>query len=120
MTPEQKEKVRTVFAGTVKRVVTIGDTAHVSIGQPEEMAAANAKMDAMIKKALDRGQTVTENGVSQWIEKIAFFNPRPTLASERYRWHADGNRVKAAKYLVTKRADGSIRKKRIGFGWVTP
>jgi len=103
------------FADAPKRSVQIGETLHLFVGSGD---AFTAKIEATIKRALESGKTVTENGVSRWIEKHEFINTRASVPSERYRWHADGNRVKAAKFLVTRQADGSVRKKRIGIGWV--
>lgn len=120
MNDEQKIKLSKIFAGTIRRAISIDDTLHVIIGTPAELDAAAAKTEKMIQNALQHGKTVRENGVTRWIEKHALHNENATLASERYRWHADGNRVKAQKMLVTKDADGRVRKKFIGYGWTTP
>lgn len=117
MTPEQTAQLREIFKGAQKRSIRIGDRLHVILGTPEELEAKAPEINAMIRKALDRGRTVTENGVAQWISKEPLHNPRATLASDQYKWHADGNRVKARKMLVTKQPDGTIRKKQIGYGW---
>lgn len=108
---DQIKAIQALFPG--KRVIAVDYTrAHVL--EPE---AAEAK----IKRFLVTGRSVTtEDGITRWIERQPFFNPRATLPSERYTWHADGNRVKAAKFLVSRQSDGSVRKKRIGYGWTTP
>jgi len=93
-----------------KRFVQIDDTLHVFIGED-----AKGLVDKQVNRALKRGQTVTENGVSRWIESIVIFNAAKE-ASARYIWHSDGNRVKAEKFLFTKQG-GKVNREKLGCCW---
>jgi hypothetical protein len=98
-----------------KRFIKIGETLHAFVGTEEVM---KPKVDALIANAYGRGRTVIENGISTFIRKVALVNTREH-GSAQYKWHADGNRVKCKKFLVTVQPDGSQRQKAIGYGWTS-
>ncbi len=78
-------------------VLYVGNTAHV---------------EPRIKRALRRGATVIENGVSQWISHNVIFDANKS-GSAAYTWR--GDKVKHEKVLCTKDRDGKITMKTIGF-----
>ena len=94
-----------LFSGAPTRAVRIGDTLHVQIGT----AVGETAIDRTIRSALRRGETVIERGVSRWFEDV-----EDTIAgqsgSAAYVWHADGNRVRATRFEVTKTSAGVSRR----------
>jgi len=104
---EQREATKTLLIEAIRkaRKVMCGET--LVIGTHEEV-------EAYVKKALRRGETVTENGVSQWISNnVVFESDKP--GSHAYVWDKTGNKVKHEKVLCTKGKDGKITMKTIGF-----
>ncbi len=95
-----------VAAFRAARKVRIGDVLHIT---------TDAGMDAKIEAALNRGETVVENGVTRWISENYVQNLGKT-GSARYVWHKDGNRVKTERVLMTK-VTGSVTSKPLGFVW---
>ncbi len=83
------------------RYIKVGDTLHVFVG-------TGAAAEKLIKKTLRAGGSVIENGNEQWIEITAIERPGTQFvyASDRYHWHADGNRVECHRTLVTKYGSG--------------
>lgn len=88
------------------RKIKVGDTLHVFIG-------ADAAAEKLIAKTLRAGGSVIENDAEQWIETTAIERPGTIFpkASDRYYWHADGNRVQCDRILVTKYGPNDIRRK---------
>lgn len=74
----------------------------------------DAEVEKFVKKALRRGETVTENGVSRWVShNVVFESDKP--GSHAYVWDKSGNKVKHEKVLCTKGKDGKITMKTVGF-----
>jgi hypothetical protein len=104
---EQHEalKDKLIEAFRTARKIMCGST--LIIGSP-------AEVEVYAKKALRRGETVTENGISQWISNnVVFESDKP--GSHAYVWDKTGNKVKHEKVLVTKDREGKITAKTIGF-----
>jgi hypothetical protein len=74
-------------------------------------------LDAEIDRALNRGATVTENGVSRWIDDFHVMNKGKT-GSELYVWR--GDKVRIERVLMTKDAKGNVTRKSLGFKWGEP
>ena len=72
----------------------------------------DAEVEKHIQKALRRGETVMENGVSRWISHNVVFDPSKSC-SDAYTWR--GDKVKHEKVLCTKTQDGRITTETIGF-----
>ena len=106
-----RDRIKNLLASYPRRTVQIGGTVFISIG-----ASTFAALDAKIMRALRRGETVIENGITKWVE---FFAVRDNTkdGTDAYTWHRDGNRVKVEKVLITKTHDNSITREHIGFSW---
>jgi hypothetical protein len=102
---EQREAAREklIEAFRTARKVMCGDT--LVIGSP-------AEVELEVKKALRRGVTVTENGVSRWISHNVIHDHTKS-GSAAYTWR--GDKVKHEKVLVTKGKDGQIKTQTLGF-----
>ena len=96
-----------------QRRVQIGDTLHIFIGED-----AMDKVDRKIRWALNRGLTVKECGIEQWITKMPLRDPSK-IGSACYTWDKAGDKVKAEKIMVTKFPDGSIHRANVGHCWTT-
>jgi hypothetical protein len=90
------------------RKLHIGDTLFITSPElaPEQ-----------IRDALEHGKTVTENGVSQWINENEMIVPGQT-GSAVYVWK--GDKIKVERQLVVKDADGNITRTSLGFAWRKP
>lgn len=104
------QAIKDLIANAPKRSVLIGDTLHVFVGEDTK-----GQVDAQIKRALARGDTVTENGVAQWQEWWAVMNPGKT-GSEAYTW-IDGNRVRCELFHFVKDKNGHVTKTSIRKCW---
>lgn len=93
-----------------KRAVTIDDTIRLFIGVDD------AVIEAEIDKALRRGSTVTEGGVSRWIETFEVIDTTKSGA-DCFTWR--GDKVLAEKVLLTK-IKGEVTRKVIGTTFVNP
>jgi hypothetical protein len=104
---EQREaaKEKLIEAFRTARKVMCGST--LVIGTP-------AEVEVEVKKALRRGESVTENGVSRWISHQVVFKSGKS-GSDAYVWDKTGNKVKHEKVLCTKTQDGRITTETIGF-----
>jgi hypothetical protein len=102
---EQREAIKEKLIEAIRtaRKVMCGST--LVIGSPFEV-------EIEAKKALRRGETVMENGVSQWISHQVVFKPDKP-GSYAFTWR--GNKVKHEKMLCTKTQDGRITTETIGF-----
>lgn len=100
-----REDLKKIFGKS--RMIRIDNVMHVFVG-------AGDKADALVKKALNSGKKVTENGVSQWVSKVEVFDSSKS-GSAAYIWK--GDKIKVERFLVTKDKDGNVTKKSIGFGW---
>lgn len=103
-------------SGLAMRTVRMGDTLRVYVMKPEDTQKMEPLIEAEIKRALNRGQTVEEDGIQQWIEEIEVRDSSKS-GSEAYTWHPDGNRIWVEKKLVTKFKDGAIVRQPAGFVW---
>lgn len=106
---ESYAKAKQMLAAAKKRVIRTDDTLRIMIGEDD------AKVESTIKAALGRGETVTEGGVTRWIECLPLYDTSKT-GTARYTWHRDGNRVKCERMLFTK-TGGSVTKERLGLVW---
>ena len=102
---EQREAIKENLIEAIRtaRKVMCGST--LVIGTP-------AKVEIEVKKALRRGETVMENGVSRWISHNVVFDPTKS-GSAVYIWR--GDKVKHEKVLCTKGEDGKITTQTLGF-----
>lgn len=98
------------FRRAGKRTVKIGDTLHMHVGE-ETFPALERK----IERALARGEAVTEDGVSRWLEFFPVRLPGKT-GTDAYVWK-DGNRVRVERYLVIKFPGGEVTKELVGLCW---
>lgn len=110
MTTDKKQELRETLAKgfAACRKITIGETLHIV---SPELA------DELVRKALAAGKTVTENGISRWIEECHVVNPGQT-GSAVYVWK--GDKIKVDVVLVTRAADGTIIKLPKGSAWRHP
>lgn len=91
-----------------KLIEAFRDARKVRIG--DKLVIGNtAEVDPLIKKALNRGQTVSEDGVTCHIEWCARIDTTKS-ASAQYTWDDSGNRVKADKILVIITGSNVTRK----------
>ena len=92
---ETKEAIRKTLAEGLDAClkITICETLHII---SPELA------DGLVKKALASGKTVTENGISQWVEECEVTNPGQS-GSGVYK-------VKVDVMLVTRSKDGNVTK----------
>jgi hypothetical protein len=99
-------------------MLKIGKAAHMWVGANQaELDAFTPDVERVRKKALNEGREVTENGISQWINEHAVFDPHKE-GSAAYVWHDDGNRIRMERTLITRGADGKvISEKSLGFVW---
>lgn len=112
----RKLEAQEIFAGAQKRCVQLGNTLRVWLGTPEEIAQAEPEVQKEISRALARGLTVVEDGVSRWMRTQEV----PGLGyegSDRYIWHPDGEKIRVERFIVTKQADGTMSERSIGFAW---
>ena len=114
--PNKTSDLKTALLEADKRVVTIGDTLRIWMGTADEIESLKPTIEAEIKRALARGDTVTENGTSRWVEESEVRDSSKT-ASDAYTWSKDGNSIKVEKAMVIKQANGNLRRESIGFGW---
>jgi|DEB3_MinimDraft_2_1074329.scaffolds.fasta_scaffold56110_2 hypothetical protein len=98
--------LNSLLAGATSRVVRIGDTMHVQIGS----GVGEDAIERTINSALRRGKTVTERGISRWMEDVEDVDATQS-GSSAYIWHADGNRVRGTRFEVTKTSGGLSRRK---------
>ena len=106
------KSISSLLAEAPSRMVRIGDTMHIQIGS----GVGETAIDKTIKFALSRGETVTERGVSRWMEVVEDVLPGKS-GSSAYVWHTDGNRVRATKFEVTK-VGGKVTRREIRKVWV--
>lgn len=111
-----REEAVKVITSANKRMVQVNDKVHVYVYSDAEEAEMLAKVDLLIRHSLNNGKTVKQGDTEQWIEKVAQYNTDET-ASACFKWHADGNRVRADRIMVTKTPTGIVREK-IGECWV--
>jgi len=109
MKPSFKAQLAAAIAAAPKRSVQIGGQLHVHVGSDTFGA-----LDAKIAAALRRGDTVTENGESVWIEAEPVYD-RTKSGSAAYTWK--GERVKIELTRHTRKADGSVTRTPAGFAW---
>lgn len=101
-----------------KRTVQIGESLHVFAGTPADAEAIGLKIGELVETSLAKGETIrfTETGIQMWIEVTPLFDTSKQ-GSERYTWHSDGNRVKCARYVVTKSKEGKTNRKALTPVW---
>jgi hypothetical protein len=88
------------------RKVRIGGTLYVG---------NDAEVEPRVRRALAAGQTVTEGGMSSWVDEIQVFDPAKS-GSAAYTW--SGDQVRVERFLVTKVLKTSaITRRHIGFAW---
>lgn len=100
-----KKKLQAAFAAAHKRTVRIDDELRIWMGSAEELRVMAPDIRRVIDKALAAGKSVTEDGITQWIEERDEFDPTKE-GSARWTWHADGDRVRMLRTLVTKGPEG--------------
>lgn len=74
----------------------------------------DAEINAAIRRGLARGDTVVENGVSQWIEVNEVYD-QTKAGSAAYTWR--GDKVKCERVLMVKLADGTVHRGFLGYTW---
>ena len=96
-----------------KRQVRAGDTLFLGDGPQVERG---------IKSALNRGETVIENGVETWIDETTVPDPKGNGIGPLF--HKDGNRIKIKRTLCSRPHVEGFGKKRenpkrvlIGYVW---
>lgn len=93
---------------TQKRIVQIDDTRYVFTG-----ADPLGVVDAKIKRALATGGTVTEDGISNWIEDLPLIDyTKPGLVPI-----TRGQKAKCERVHFTKMPDGRVTRNSLGFVW---
>ena len=107
MTTTEKQDLRKTIAEGLAacRKITICETLHIV---SPELA------DELVSKALKAGKTITENGISQWVEESEIINPGQ-FGSALYTWK--GDKIKVDVALVTRTADGTVTKLHKGTAW---
>jgi hypothetical protein len=103
-----KAEVQAAFAKAHKRSVKIGDTLRIWMGDERDMKKISTDIAKEIRAALKRGETVVENGVSQWITEQEIITPGQS-GSMAYTWSKCGNKIKVGQWLVVKQADGAVQ-----------
>lgn len=101
MTPRE----RLLKAFRAARKVVIGST--LFVGTDEEV-------ERRIKRALSRGETVKENGITRWVEEHQVHDKTKT-GSAAYTWK--GDKVRVERFMVTRLPSGTLSRARIGFAW---
>jgi len=118
-----KKEMRKVFAEAIsnlgklfeeKKICTImiGGTLHV---YSKEMRSV---IEERIKRALDEGKSVKENGITKWKRFMAVINPGRE-GSARYIWDKSGNKVKAEVFLYTKVRENNPTRESVGFKYIS-
>ena len=115
-----------------KRAIQIGNKLEVFLNSQEDTEWMETEVARKIKRGLNAGKTVTENGYKSFFTVDAIFNsPKsknyegkgwPTDGStwhegEGYIWAEDGERVKCEKTLVEIDPNGKRTKTLQGFVW---
>ena len=98
---DMSDQGKKILLNATKRVVQIGDTLNVFVGDSDSF---NAVLEKTIKHGLAAGEAVTENGVRQFISREWIYP---------YIWDKSGNRVKANRILSTV-AEGKLTREHIG------
>ena len=115
-----------------KRAIQIGNKLEVFLYSQEDTEWMETEVARKIKRGLNAGKTVTENGYKSFFTVDAIFNSSksknyegkgwPTDGStwhegEGYIWAKDGERVKCEKTLVEIDPNGIRTKTSQGFVW---
>ena len=115
-----------------KRAIQIGNKLEVFLYSQEDTEWMETEVARKIKRGLNAGKTVTENGYKSFFTVDAIFNSSksknyegkgwPTDGStwhegEGYIWAKDGERVKCEKTLVEIDPNGKRTKTLQGFVW---
>jgi hypothetical protein len=115
-----------------KRAIQIGNKLEVFLYSQEDTEWMETEIARKVKRGLNAGKTVTENGYKSFFTVDAIFNsPKsknyegkgwPTDGStwhegEGYIWAKDGERVKCEKTLVEIDPNGKRTKTLQGFVW---
>ena len=115
-----------------KRAIQIGNKLEVFLYSQEDTEWMETEVARKIKRGLNAGKTVTENGYKSFFTVDAIFNSSksknyegkgwPTDGStwhegEGYIWAEDGERVKCEKTLVEIDPNGKRTKTLQGFVW---
>ena len=115
-----------------KRAIQIGNKLEVFLYSQEDTEWMETEVARKIKRCLNAGKTVTENGYKSFFTVDAIFNSSksknyegkgwPTDGStwhegEGYIWAKDGERVKCEKTLVEIDPNGKRTKTLQGFVW---
>ena len=115
-----------------KRAIQIGNKLEVFLYSQEDTEWMETEVARKIKRGLNTGKTVTENGYKSFFTVDAIFNSSksknyegkgwPTDGStwhegEGYIWAKDGERVKCEKTLVEIDPNGKRTKTLKGFVW---
>lgn len=107
--PAVKTEIHELFQTAPKRLVQIGETLHIFIGEDP-----TNKVGKAIQRGLNRGEAVIEKGVTQWVEFWPVSGPGKS-GSERYVWKSD--KVQCEKRLFIKQTSSSVTYTILGKVW---